>query len=74
MSVYPAFPAGCFCRKPLPGLGVALIQRHQLAREHMWMVGDMDSDRDFARALGVRYVDAEVFFAGSRTGPGEAGV
>ena len=72
---HPAFPAGCFCRKPLPGLGVALIQRHQLAREHMWMVGDMDSDRDFARALGVRYVDAEVFFAdGSRTGPGEAGV
>jgi histidinol-phosphate phosphatase family protein len=72
---HPAFPAGCFCRKPLPGLGVALIQRHQLAREHMWMVGDMDSDRDFARALGVRYVDAEVFFAdGSRSGPGEAGV
>lgn len=60
---HPAFPVGCFCRKPLPGLGVALIQRHQLAREHMLMVGDMDSDRDFARALGVRYVDAAEFFA-----------
>lgn len=27
------------------------------------MVGDMDSDRDFARALGARYFDAEEFFA-----------
>jgi hypothetical protein len=26
------------------------------------MVGDMDSDRAFARALGVRYADAEDFF------------
>ncbi|MFT3764145.1 MAG: aldo/keto reductase [Minicystis sp.] len=60
---HPAFPAGCFCRKPLPGLGVALIQRHQLAREHLTMVGDMDSDHDFARALGARYFDAEKFFA-----------
>lgn len=60
---HPAFPVGCFCRKPLPGLGVSLIQRHRLAREHVIMVGDMDSDRDFARALGVRYVDAGEFFA-----------
>ncbi|MBA3547354.1 MAG: HAD-IIIA family hydrolase [Nannocystis sp.] len=60
---HPAFPVGCFCRKPLPGLGVALIQRHRLAREHLIMVGDMDSDRDFARSLGVRYVDVDEFFA-----------
>ena len=60
---HPAFPVGCFCRKPLPGLGVALIHRHRLARDQVIMVGDMDSDRDFARALGVRYVDAAEFFA-----------
>jgi HAD superfamily hydrolase (TIGR01662 family) len=60
---HPAFPAGCFCRKPLPGLGVSLIQRHQLSRPHLVMVGDMDSDRDFARALGVKYVTADAFFA-----------
>ena len=60
---HPAFPVGCFCRKPLPGLGVALIQRHQLAREHLVMVGDMDSDRDCARALAARYVHADEFFA-----------
>ncbi len=61
---HPAFPVGCFCRKPLPGLGVALIQKHRLAREHLIMVGDLDSDQDFARALGVKYVAAETFFAG----------
>jgi histidinol-phosphate phosphatase family protein len=60
---HPAFPAGCFCRKPLPGMGVALIQKHQLAREHLVMVGDMDSDADFAKALGARFVHAESFFA-----------
>nr|WP_263430309.1 aldo/keto reductase [Nannocystis pusilla] len=60
---HPAFPAGCFCRKPLPGLGVSLVQRHGLAREAVIMVGDMDSDRDFARALGVKYADAHEFFA-----------
>src|SRR5262249_4690478 len=61
---HSAFPAGCFCRKPLPGLGIWLIQRHRLAREHVVMVGDMDSDRDFARSLAARYVDAAEFFAG----------
>lgn len=60
---HPAFPAGCFCRKPLPGLGVALIQRHQLARDRIVMVGDMDSDEGFARSLGVKYAHADAFFA-----------
>ena len=60
---HPAFPVGCFCRKPLPGLGVSLVHRHQLARETLVMVGDMDSDQHFARALGARYVAAAAFFA-----------
>jgi histidinol-phosphate phosphatase family protein len=61
---HSAFPVGCFCRKPMPGLGVYLIHRHQLAREHLVMVGDMDSDGDFARGLGVSYVPSEAFFSG----------
>lgn len=60
---HPAFPAGCFCRKPLPGMGVALIQKHKLSREHLIMVGDMDSDADFARSLSIRYTPADTFFA-----------
>ena len=62
---HPAFPVGCFCRKPLPGMGIALMERHQLAREHLLMVGDMDSDRDFARSVGIRSTDAADFFAGT---------
>jgi histidinol-phosphate phosphatase family protein len=59
---HPAFPAGCFCRKPLPGLGIYLKQRHNLAGEHLAMVGDMDSDAQFAAALGATYHSAEDFF------------
>jgi histidinol-phosphate phosphatase family protein len=59
---HPAFPAGCFCRKPLPGLGIYLKQQHNLAGEHLTMVGDMDSDAQFAAALGARYYNAEEFF------------
>jgi histidinol-phosphate phosphatase family protein len=59
---HPAFPVACFCRKPLPGLGISLIQRHRLAREHLVMVGDMESDREFARAIGAKYVTAEELF------------
>ena len=39
-----------------------LIQQHKLAREHLIMVGDMDSDAAFAAGLGARYVDASTFF------------
>jgi HAD superfamily hydrolase (TIGR01662 family) len=64
---HPAFPAGCFCRKPLPGLGIYLRQRHNLASEHLAMVGDMDSDAEFATSLGAKYYSAEKFFGtGSR--------
>ncbi len=61
---HPAFPVGCFCRKPLPGLGVWLMGRHRLAREHLVMVGDLGSDQAFARALGVKYLRAEELFPG----------
>jgi HAD superfamily hydrolase (TIGR01662 family) len=59
---HPAFPAGCFCRKPLPGLGIYLKQRHHLSSEHLVMVGDMDSDAQFAAAVGAKYYPAEQFF------------
>lgn len=60
---HPAFPLGCYCRKPMPGLGVYLMRKHRLSREQTIMVGDMTSDADFAAGLGVRYIDAESFFA-----------
>ncbi len=60
---HSAFPAGCFCRKPMPGLGVQLMMQYRLAPEHLVMVGDMDSDEAFARSIGARYFDANEFFA-----------
>jgi HAD superfamily hydrolase (TIGR01662 family) len=61
---HPAFPAGCFCRKPLPGLGVYLIRKYKLDPNALVMVGDMDSDEGFATSVGARYVDAAEFFGG----------
>lgn len=60
---HPAFPVGCFCRKPMPGLAVDLMRRHQLAPEHLVMVGDMESDAAFASGIGARYFDANDFFS-----------
>ncbi len=59
---HPAFPVGCFCRKPLPGLGVYLIRKYKLDMKHLVMVGDMDSDAGFARGIGAKYYDANHFF------------
>ena len=60
---HPAFPVGCFCRKPMPGLGVYLARKYQLNYDELIMVGDMDSDRQFADGLGIQYKDANAFFA-----------
>lgn len=48
-------PPVCWCRKPLPGLGVLLIQRHRLDPARCVYVGRDANDRAFARALGFRY-------------------
>lgn len=66
---HPAQPIGCFCRKPMPGLGVYLMQRHRLSPEHLVMVGDRETDAGFAAALGVPYVDEAEFFSDDAPGP-----
>jgi HAD superfamily hydrolase (TIGR01662 family) len=60
---HPAFPTSCFCRKPMPGLGIALALQHQLDVRAWIMVGDMESDREFAAAIGAEYHEAGEFFA-----------
>ena len=50
---HPAHPVGCFCRKPMPGLGVYLMERHKLDPQHLVMVGDRQPDVDFAAGLGI---------------------
>ena len=55
-------PPACWCRKPLPGLGV-VIQRHRLDPARCLYVGNGPQDPGFARRLGFKYVDAATFFA-----------
>jgi len=58
-------PAVCWCRKPLPGLGVLLVERHRLDPSRCVYVGHDASDEAFARTMGFTYRDREDVF-GSR--------
>src|SRR5205807_621848 len=48
-------PAVCWCRKPLPGLGVVLVERHGLDPARCLYVGGDATDRTFARTMGFAY-------------------
>ena len=61
---HQAGPPVCWCRKPLPGLGVVFIHRHRLDRAQCIYVGTGAQDPGFARRLGFQYQDADTFFAG----------
>lgn len=50
-----AGPPRCWCRKPLPGLGVLLIHRHQLDPSQCIYIGDGAQDPGFARKLGFAF-------------------
>ena len=60
-------PPVCWCRKPLPGLGVVFQQRHQLDPARCLYVGSGPQDPGFARRLGFQYRDASEFFGGDRS-------
>jgi histidinol phosphatase-like enzyme/predicted kinase len=59
---HPAGPPRCWCRKPLPGLGVLLIQRHRLDPARCTYVADGPQDPGFSRRLGFSYRTASEFF------------
>lgn len=54
--VHPPGPADCWCRKPLPGLGVVAIERFGLDPKRCIVVGDSAADRGFAERLGFRRI------------------
>ncbi len=60
---HPPSGASCWCRKPLPGMGVVLLRDHNLAPERCLMVGDMASDEQFATTCGFAWSHADAFFA-----------
>jgi aryl-alcohol dehydrogenase-like predicted oxidoreductase len=51
-------PPVCWCRRPLPGLGVLLAARHRLDLARCTFVGRDAADRAWARVLGLAYEDA----------------
>jgi aryl-alcohol dehydrogenase-like predicted oxidoreductase/predicted kinase len=59
---HAAGPPKCWCRKPLPGLGVVFIQRHRLDPSQCIYVGSGPQDPGFARRLGFQYREAGEFF------------
>jgi histidinol phosphatase-like enzyme len=61
-----AGPPVCWCRKPLPGLGVVFVERHRLEPSQCIYVGAGPLDPGFARRLGFRYEDGASFFGRAR--------
>jgi aryl-alcohol dehydrogenase-like predicted oxidoreductase/predicted kinase len=59
---HAAGPPACWCRKPLPGLGVVFQQRHRLDPSKCIYVGAGAQDPGFARRMGFQYRDAAAFF------------
>ena len=62
---HPAGPPICWCRKPLPGLGVLAFHRHGLDPAKSLYVGAGTQDAGFARRLGLEYRDRADVFAES---------
>lgn len=55
--------ADCSCRKPRPGLLLRVLERFSAAPREALYVGDLDIDREAARAAGVPFEWAGEFFA-----------
>lgn len=60
-------PPVCWCRKPLPGLGIVFIQRYGLDAAQCHYVGEGGADAGFARRLGFRYQEAADFFSSANS-------
>lgn len=55
-------PVKCYCRKPHPGLGVYLIEKHKLNPLECIFVGDQTTDETFAKRCYFQYQDQASFF------------
>jgi histidinol phosphatase-like enzyme len=60
---HAAGPPKCWCRTPLPGLAVQLVDEHQLDPARCTMVGKSAPDKTLATRMGFAYVDHDTFFA-----------
>lgn len=58
-----AGPGGCYCRKPQVGIGCELICQYKLLPSSCIFVGDMTSDKTFAKRCGFQFEKADKFFS-----------
>ncbi len=56
-------PISCYCRKPGVGLGILAIEKHHLNPMFCTMVGDLTTDKTFAKRCGFKYQYADDFFS-----------
>ena len=49
----------CACRKPKTGLVDAFLKENSIDFDQSFMIGDRDTDGEFAEAIGVRFVRME---------------
>lgn len=54
--------AGCYCRKPHPGMIVTAAQRWHIDPSRSIVVGDQKSDEQLAANVNCRFIDASTFF------------
>lgn len=52
----PHFHQDCGCRKPKPGMILALAAKYRIQLEKSWMIGDRESDIQAGKAAGCRTV------------------
>jgi len=55
-------PVTCYCRKPHPGLGALVITKYKLDPRKCLYVGDMTTDKTFAKRCGFEFVHEMDFF------------
>jgi histidinol phosphatase-like enzyme len=55
---HPAGPPRCWCRKPLPGLGILFINRYRLDPAQCLYIGQGPHDAGFARRVGFTFAEA----------------
>jgi aryl-alcohol dehydrogenase-like predicted oxidoreductase/predicted kinase len=60
---HPAGPPICWCRPPLPGLAVELVEKERLDVARVTLVTTRDAQRTIAEGIGSAHVPAGAFFS-----------
>lgn len=59
---HQSYPIICYCRKPMPGMALFFMEKYKLNLSECLMIGDLESDKEFAKNCGMEFQWAEQFF------------